>query len=388
MNKELFVYHYFFKQKDPFLTCMELESFSIEQLVDLKIPMQGYDAHYYAKRLCREKRCRELFINKGGKPRTKYPYYFTLGSQDNLFFEQRRHMNSVAIPLLELPLNRVSFIIGDSIGIPFESLERSLLTYGELTTGNITERLRFIESGDRYVEVQLWDSEPIKKYRPQFAAETGVLNFVSNLVRIGINARRNDFEYINMHIQIDLRKVLLDLKKNGLLNEWKTLWASGIDCSAIPKGVVHGMPHSIKTSFLALALASNIGLSNDEALFVSKCAAYHDIGRNKGNQKNHAGLSGMMIKGFFLNIEEALKAELTIKYHDVAPEGRSFEDKKVMLYAHILHDADSLDYLRFGVRSFTTRYLLLEESLKMLLLSCELNLYFLEFNDYGKQLFK
>lgn len=391
MNKELFVYHYFFRQKDPFLTCMELEDFSVEKLVDLKLPMQGYDARYYEKRLCREKNCRELFISKGGKPKTKYPYYFTLGCQDDLFFRQRRHLNSVAIPLSELPLNRVSFTIGDSIGIPFEKMENSLLTYDELIANgvHISERLRFVESGDKYIEVQLWDDEPLKKYRPQFATDTGPLYFISNLVRIGINARRDVYEGVNIHNQMDLRKMLLTLKNNGLLKDWKNMWTSDIDYSAIPQGMIHGIPHSIKTSLFALVLANTIGLSNREALFVSKCAVYHDIGRNIGNQNNHAELSSIMIKKYFKNVEDSRVAELAIKYHDIITKRNInlLSDRKAELYAQILHDADSLDYLRFGVRAFTTKYLLLKESFSMFLLSCELNLFFLEFNDYGRQVF-
>lgn len=391
MNKELFVYHYFFRQKDPFLTCMELEDFSVAKLVDLKLPMQGYDAHYYEKRLCREEKCRELFISKGGNPKTKYPYYFTLGCQDDLFFRQRHHINSVAIPLSELPLNRVSFTIGDSIGIPFEKLENSLLTYDELIANgaHISERLNSVESGDKYIEVQLWDDEPIKKYRPQFVADTGTLTFISNLVRIGINARRDDYEGVNIHNQMNLCKMLFTLKNNGLLNDWKNMWTSDIDCSVIPQGMIHGIPHSIKTSLFALVLANTIGLSDREALFVSKCAVYHDIGRNIGNQNNHAELSSIMIKKYFKNVEDSRVAELTIKYHDIIAKCNInlLSDRKAVLYAQILHDADSLDYLRFGVRAFTTKYLLLKESLNVFCLACELNLYFLEFNDYGKLLF-
>lgn len=391
MNKDLLVYHYFFNQRDPFLTCMELKQGSIESLVDLNIPMQGYDYYYYRKRKCREKICRDILLNKGGDPKTEYPYYFTLGCQDELFLKQRHHTNSVAIPLSELPQDRILFLIGDSIGISDSKLKSSLFSYEEFIRDPeaVISQLPSVEKGDRYIEVQLWDDEPLRIYRPQYVDTVGICDFVGNLVRIGLNARGYVYKDISSHAYMNLCKLLRCFQNQKPYSDWKRMWITDIDSSVIPKGIIHGIPHSVKTSLLALVLADRIGLPPYEALFVSKCAAYHDIGRNIGNQYNHAKLSGAMIKRYFDNYDERSLAELTIRFHDVISDRNAVltDNKKAFTYAKILHDADSLDYLRFGICAFDSKYLLLKESMDLFLLSCELNLCLVEFNDWDKRLF-
>jgi hypothetical protein len=128
---------------------------------------------YLKKRLALEDRIRKLFEEKGGKPKLKKPQYFIVGTCPWLkgWYVDGQE---VQIKLISIPESCVSFTYGDSFpamnyqdGKPYRG---QVYTVSELT--EVVRRYGLPQqwnpdgSGgpERYIEAQVWDNAPLKKY--------------------------------------------------------------------------------------------------------------------------------------------------------------------------------------------------------------------------------
>lgn len=81
MSTPQFLYHYYEQKNGPFRNITEM---GFEKAVDIQASIQeGWnskrDKNYIKTRFSLEKRLKEHFILKGGKPSRNDPFYFTLG---------------------------------------------------------------------------------------------------------------------------------------------------------------------------------------------------------------------------------------------------------------------------------------------------------------------
>lgn len=84
------------------------------------------DPNYLEDRLIAEKKIREEFISKGGKPELDHPIYFFLGRHKG--FESHKSNVGYAIDLKDIAVDSVSFTYGDSM---LAYIEKNRLLSGE-----------------------------------------------------------------------------------------------------------------------------------------------------------------------------------------------------------------------------------------------------------------
>ena len=123
-----------------------------------------------------------------------------------------------------------------------------------------------------------------------------------------------------------------------------------------------------------MCISARLGIREQDILFLSKCAALHDVGRKITNDKEHGFFSGLILGSMFNNLEQQERAFWAVIYHDNEEKIYGRNDSNV-LDAKIIHDADSLDYFRFGINRFSSKHLFLKESYEFIEMSAELNLF-------------
>lgn len=184
MNIPEFLYHYYELDNGPFrnITAYGLEKAKSIQNQNLKGWNSKRPDNYINLRFSLEKRIREQFILKGGKPNRNDPFYFTLGECD---WAKSWYINPdiIKIPLTDFKPDHISFTYPDSM-VSFQFYdEPKLVTYRKDCNGQIfllseiknlineygipseekcqtEERLKY----DKYIEAQVWDDEIIKAY--------------------------------------------------------------------------------------------------------------------------------------------------------------------------------------------------------------------------------
>ena len=120
-----------------------------------------------------EEKVRNLFIDKGGKPHRKSPLSMTLG-ECSWIKEWYKDSNEIKIPISEFDPKTISFTYGDIFPTmryqdgktyrqkvyTLEEIKQIINIYGLPQEWN-----RNGENGpERYIEVQVWDNNPIKDY--------------------------------------------------------------------------------------------------------------------------------------------------------------------------------------------------------------------------------
>lgn len=174
---ELFLFHYFESSQGPF---RNLSSLSHEEAV--KIMRQLKEKDVFASRRAKdyllirrelENRACRMFVEKGGKPRSSFPHYLTLGPCEWLKSWYKEGMELI-IPLSEIDDDIISFTYGDLFptmrfkdGKPYRE---QIYRKSEIIT--IIEKYGYPqqwnkdgEKGpERYIEVQIWDDEIVHKY--------------------------------------------------------------------------------------------------------------------------------------------------------------------------------------------------------------------------------
>jgi hypothetical protein len=173
-----YITHYYEASQGPFtsLSNMSLES---AELILERIRQAGIvfasqrKPDYLEIRTELERRIRQLFIEKGGQPKTFTPHYFILGSCEwvKSWYQQGQE---VTLFLDSLDPEIISFTYGDSFpamrfqdGKPYRGqvyivaeLVSVIEHYGLPQVWNRDGKY----GPERYIEAQVWDDAPVRQY--------------------------------------------------------------------------------------------------------------------------------------------------------------------------------------------------------------------------------
>jgi hypothetical protein len=175
-----YLYHYYEKKIGPFKNLSDL---SLDQAQDvlgkIKAENQVMAAHrfpgYLERRAELEQIARNLFIAKGGKPVREVPHYMVVGECAWLQTWYKQGC-SVKIPINTFKPETISFSYGDLFPTfspritDQKEYRRQVYTLSEIR--RIVRKYGFPQdwnsegkSGpERYIEVQVWDDQPLKSY--------------------------------------------------------------------------------------------------------------------------------------------------------------------------------------------------------------------------------
>ena len=189
----IYATHYFDATREPFLNLADLPADQLESiLLDLNRVQESraryrrvYGSRYMELRRLTEKRMREDFRSRGGKPERKSPHYFVLG--DSPWFEGLYpECKAVRIDLADLPDRATSATYPDSFvsmnsgpefGLPhpvkpyhgrvfrLAELPRLIEEWG-LPRDDASRNDRDYHKGpfEKYVEIQLWTDDPVRAH--------------------------------------------------------------------------------------------------------------------------------------------------------------------------------------------------------------------------------
>ncbi|WP_244852876.1 hypothetical protein [Bacillus sp. J14TS2] len=121
-----------------------------------------------------ELKARDLFISKGGKPLRTHPHYMTLGECPWLL-DWYPTGQELLIPIAEFDSSVISFTYGDLFPTmryqdgkayrgqvyTLEEIYEVIHQYGLPQEWNPEGN----KGPERYIEVQIWDDQPIRKYK-------------------------------------------------------------------------------------------------------------------------------------------------------------------------------------------------------------------------------
>ncbi|TDQ41154.1 hypothetical protein EV213_104152 [Aureibacillus halotolerans] len=176
---EQYLYHYYEYERGPFKTLSSLkidEARSIHEKLreagDVFASQRADD--YLVIRRELESKARDLFIQQGGEPQSKYPHYMTLGACSWLK-SWYREGSEIRIRCDAFDPLRISFTYGDLFptmryqdGKPYRGkvytkpeIFELIKRFGYPQVWNRDGKL----GPERYIEVQIWDEEAIEKYK-------------------------------------------------------------------------------------------------------------------------------------------------------------------------------------------------------------------------------
>jgi len=180
-----YLYHYYEFDNGPFRNITE---HGYEKAVSIQSQIsEGWNSRrtddYIELRFALEKRLKEEFVLKGGKPNRDDPFYFTLGACE---WAKSWYINPgvMKIPLSDFEPEHISFTYPDSM-ISFQLYDESqFATYRKEYNGQVfllnemedlirkfglpTEEKWKTEEKmnyDRYIEVQVWDDLIVNEYK-------------------------------------------------------------------------------------------------------------------------------------------------------------------------------------------------------------------------------
>ena len=177
----MFLYHYYERTIGPFKNLSDLPANEGEVLLkkiknDRPSSMAAQrDENYMQRRVNYEAIARNLLIEKGGKPTRVAPHYMVVEECDWL---KSWYIDGcyVKIPIDEFDLNTISFTYGDMHPTfsprvnDGKEYRKKLYNYAEVL--KIIEKYGLPQDWnadgkfgpERYIEVQIWSDEVIKKY--------------------------------------------------------------------------------------------------------------------------------------------------------------------------------------------------------------------------------
>lgn len=173
-----YMYHYYDLDIGPFRNLSMLSEAEADN-ISARIKREGTtfasqrSNDYMIIRRQLESAARELFIAKGGRPQNRFPHYMTLEACDWLA-TWYRNPGTVAISWDEFSDESISFTYGDLFPTmryqDDKPYRRQVYTKKEII--EIISQFGFPQhwnnSGnqgpERYIEVQIWDEEVIKRY--------------------------------------------------------------------------------------------------------------------------------------------------------------------------------------------------------------------------------
>jgi len=181
-----FLYHYYELAKGPFRNISNVEYDKAQKIIsEVSVGFnKNRDPKYLDLRLELEVKLKNAFIAKGGRPTRNDPFYFTLGECKWLetwfgetgivkmplsIFEKQSEIVSITHPDSMISYQMAEFEILKDKRKPcngkvftIDELEELVSNYGVPTAEQWKNEPAYIY--DRYIEVQIWDFEPIQKY--------------------------------------------------------------------------------------------------------------------------------------------------------------------------------------------------------------------------------
>lgn len=151
-----------------------MDEVAAEEILRRDVLWRG-DGTYLRYRKEHEQYLRNRFIEKGGKPRRKYPIYMILGdSPSGPHNLDEDYDHALVIPLSVFEPEDVSFTYPDSLyRVPLNDLGRLYLdrdpapaVYRIEEIENLIQRYRVYEFNNHYVEAQVWMDEPLEQFKP------------------------------------------------------------------------------------------------------------------------------------------------------------------------------------------------------------------------------
>lgn len=408
-----------------------------------------YDLEYFRRRLFTEKKLYQSFIAAGGKPEKKYPYYFVLENCDEWFYDIKQCIGSICIDLGEIDESAVSFTYGDSVPALDEQFDRGQDYHGKVyTCGEIRKVIerhgwpqKWNPRGERgyatYIEVQVWTDEPVLRYRPVRvekenyceagknlssrepgneglhpengrARQTARLKELCGLLSRGAlkASRKVDLDPETMP---DIFEAAHQLKNDSRWQIFQSKLAR-LDPELFMKDPIHGLPHGLRCGFYMTALGIRLDLPEDILETMILAGLYHDIGRvSHGTDASHGAKSALRFPDLFPGLKARQMAWLQAavhahclpeeeaenvickymeKYSDSNICGNDGEEETEIcaMIAGLLRDADTLDFIRFGLRIYNTRFLKTDAAKELVLCAVEANLLFLKYPEVLKTL--
>ncbi|EHB68595.1 MULTISPECIES: hypothetical protein [Paenibacillus] len=173
-----YLFHYYEDSNGPFKNLSSLpldEAKAVMKAIKAKgsVFASKRPENYLEVRFDLEEKARKLFIQKGGKPKMKYPHYMTLG-RCKWLKEWYTTGEEIQIQISEFNPDILSFTYGDLFptmrykdGKPYRE---QIYTFHEIV--KIIDEYGLPQAwnpdGDkgpeRYIEVQVWDEEVLRKY--------------------------------------------------------------------------------------------------------------------------------------------------------------------------------------------------------------------------------
>ena len=380
------IYRYFHlnREKDIFSNLTQLDYDSADEyLAYIKkhnLAVKSYNEHYLRRRFDTEKAIYDQFVRKGGKPRIKHPYYFTLGKCDEWFYGRKNAFGCVKLLLDEFDSDVVSFTYGDSVPTFMEEFQdgkeyRSQVytlteikcmidKYGMPNIWNTFEKF----GPENYIEVQVWSDEfhsLITDKATRFN-DMGVAELPTRIIMANPNF---PIDATNQKTAISI----LDECREHKHWPWFVSLISRTKADSFCPDYVHGIPHAYKCALMAFAMAMSLELSTKDFKTLVYAAFFHDVGRRYNeNGKKHGLISSEKIE-FFLDSSDEIhlwNLKDALLKHDDKPVPA--DENNVFLTW--VRDIDSLDYLRLGISRFSTKYLSTNIAKTMIRFSVELNI--------------
>ncbi len=385
-NRFTNIYRYFHlnRAKDIFSNLTQLDYNSVDEYLafikENNLAIRSYDEHYLRQRFNTEAVLYKQFVLKGGKPRIKHPYYFTLSKCDTWFYGVKKCFGCVEFSLEEFDPNVLSFTYGDSVPTFMEEFQdgkeyrSQVYTYAEII--NIIDKYGMpnvwnpVEKfgPENYIEVQVWSDEfnsMLSMAKTKFNS-MGVNELSTRIIMATPNFPSDSVN------QISAVSFIEECKKH-LLWPWFISLIAKTPSESFCPDYVHGIPHAYKCALMAFILAMKLELTTKDFKTLVYAALFHDVGRSyNGNGKKHGLISSEKIE-FFVDPNDdihLLHLKNALAKHDAVPTV-SDEDNPFLIW---VRDIDSLDYLRLGLAQFNAEYLKTPIAKTMIRLSIELNI--------------
>lgn len=380
------LYRYFHLTNDIFanITGLNFDTVSEyeEYIREKEFPCKNtHTSEYIKRRLYTEEQSRKKFIEKGGKPRLKHPYYFTFGKCDEWFYGRKNYFGSVEFLIDEFDADSISFTYGDSVptfmsefqdGKEYRSqvytlneIQELIDKYGMPNQWNTFEKF----GPENYIEVQVWTNEfksHITSQRTQFN-DMSVSELSTRIIKSNINFPQDTFNQRSA-------SSFLGKCQDNVNWPWFCSLITRTTNDTFCADYVHGIPHAYKCALMSFVLAMELELNTKDFKTLVYSAFFHDVGRKYNeNGKKHGLLSSEKIDILIdpnddvhlWNIKDALAK------HDDSPLP-SDEDNLFLIW---IRDIDSLDYLRLGIPQFNAKYLKTDIARSMIRFSLELNIF-------------
>ncbi len=363
------IYRYFHlnREKDIFSNLTQLVYDSaddyLEYIREHNLAVKSYDEKYLRRRFDSEKTLYEKFVSKGGNPRIRHPYYFTLGKCDAWFYNQKNCFGCLGFSIEEFDPSVVSFTYGDSVptfmpefqdGKEYRSqvytlaeIHKLIEKYGMPNVWNTFEQF----GPENYIEVQIWSDEFVSMLtsKPTIFKDISANELATRMIQSNDNI-----------CQDPSTQKSLDYFIQKCMTHWKWPWfcelVKKVPATTFCSDFVHGIPHAHKCALLAFIIANELDLSIVDFNTLIYAALFHDVGRRYyDNGKKHGIISSEKIASFIDETDVVRMKQLkeALAKHD----DRALAADNDNAFLIWLRDIDSLDYLRLGMGQYTTEYL-------------------------------